>query len=88
MIGMSVVCILTVGLSYAGCIGLGTYIGLKNNNLNLNIPFLLLGLGVDDAFVLSAEFFRASELYPTMPPQQRLVYTAKVSGCVCRTNVF
>ena len=80
MIGMSIVCIITVGLSYAGCIGLGTYIGLKNNNLNLNIPFLLLGLGVDDAFVLSAEYFSSIHLYPTMSAQQRTVYTAKHGG--------
>jgi len=80
MIGMSIVCIMTVGLAYAGCIGLGTFIGLKNNNLNLNIPFLLLGLGVDDAFVISAEFFRATTKYPTMPVQQRTVYAAKYGG--------
>lgn len=80
MIGMSIVCILTVGLSYAGCIGLGTYFGWKDNNLNLNIPFLLLGLGVDDAFVISSEFFRAMELYPTMSIQQRTVYAAKHGG--------
>lgn len=80
MLGMSIVCILTVGLSYAGCIGLGTYIGWKDNNLNLNIPFLLLGLGVDDAFVISSEFFRAKELYPKMTVQQRTVYAAKYGG--------
>ena len=31
---------------------MGQLLGQKNNNLNNNIPFLLLGLGVDDAFVL------------------------------------
>ena len=80
MIGMSVVALIVVGLSYAGCIGLGSYLGLRNNNLNLNIPFLLLGLGVDDAFVISAEFFRTYELYPTMPLRQRTVYAMKHGG--------
>ena len=44
--------VLIVGLSYGSAMGLGAYLGLKNNSLNGNIPFLLLGLGVDDAFVL------------------------------------
>ena len=61
MMGMGVVTILIVGLSYLGCMGAGAYLGLSNNQLNNNIPFLLLGLGVDDAFVLAAEFLKAAD---------------------------
>ena len=61
MMGIGVVTIVIVGLSYLGCMGAGAYLGLFNNQLNNNIPFLLLGLGVDDAFVLSAEFMRAAD---------------------------
>ena len=49
-----------VGFSYVGCMGAGGYLGLPNNQLNGNIPFLLLGLGVDDAFVLTSEYMRAA----------------------------
>ena len=37
-------------------------LGIFDNNLNTNIPFLLLGLGIDDAFVLTSEFNRATVL--------------------------
>merc|ERR1719421_130555 len=60
MVFMSLVTVCIVGMSYIGAMGLGAYIGLMNNNLNAQIPFLLLGLGVDDAFVLSSEFVRAT----------------------------
>ena len=59
MMGMSIVTVMIVGMSYVSCMGLGAYIGVMNNRLTANIPFLLLGLGVDDAFVLASEFNRA-----------------------------
>lgn len=80
MLGMSLVTVLIVLLSYAGCIGFGAYLGLKNNNLNSNIPFLLLGLGVDDAFVLSAEFFRAQKENPGASIEERVTLAAKYGG--------
>ena len=49
-----------MGVAYLACMGAGAYLGLFNNQLNNNIPFLLLGLGVDDAFVLSAEYMQAA----------------------------
>jgi predicted RND superfamily exporter protein len=52
--------VVIVGFSYVGCMGAGGYLGLPNNQLNGNIPFLLLGLGVDDAFVLTSEYMRAA----------------------------
>ena len=42
--------------------GIAGWVGIKNTQLNLNLPFLLLGLGVDDAFVLAAEFARATRI--------------------------
>merc|ERR1719238_1073028 len=62
MVAMSLCAVTIVGMSYMMSMGLGAIFGLKNNNLNSNIPFLLLGLGVDDAFVLASEFKRASRL--------------------------
>lgn len=80
MLGMSIVTVLIVLLSFAGCIGFGAYLGQKNNNLNNNIPFLLLGLGVDDAFVLSAEFFRAQRENPGASIEERVMLAAKYGG--------
>ena len=42
---MSCVALMICGMSFMSCIGMGGYIGIFDNNLNTNIPFLLLGLG-------------------------------------------
>eukprot|EP01043_Picozoa_sp_COSAG02_P067429 COSAG02_NODE_10834_length_1849_cov_1.294857_2_plen_414_part_01 len=62
MIGMSCVALMICGMSFTSCIGMGGYLGIYDNNLNTNIPFLLLGLGIDDAFVLTSEFTRATTI--------------------------
>merc|ERR1711968_56786 len=82
MMGMGVVTIIIVGLSYLGCMGAGAYLGLFNNQLNNNIPFLLLGLGVDDAFVLSAEFMKAAteDRQKKRSVEDYIVDTAKNGG--------
>ena len=80
MIGMSFVVIIIVGFSFAGCMGIGAFIGLYNNNLNNNIPFLLLGLGVDDAFVLVSEFQRASKMNPSASVEERIGLAMKSGG--------
>ena len=72
MVDMSLVTVAIVGASYIGCMGLGAYMGLMNNNLNAQIPFLLLGLGVDDAFVLVSEFVRANRANPTGSIEDRM----------------
>lgn len=48
-IALSVACVASVGLSYTSAMGLGALFQVKDNPLSLNVPFLLLGLGVDDA---------------------------------------
>lgn len=80
MIGMSFVVIIIVGFSFAGCMGVGSFIGLYNNSLNNNIPFLLLGLGVDDAFVLVSEFQRATKLNPSATVDERIGLAMKTGG--------
>ena len=79
-VGMAIVVVLIVGLSWLGGMGLGAWIGLKNNNLNNNIPFLLLGLGVDDAFVLAGEFLRAKKLKPQGTPEDWATDAASYGG--------
>merc|ERR1711871_1666715 len=59
---MSCVALVICGMSFSSCIGMGGYLGIYDNNLNTNIPFLLLGLGIDDAFVLTSEFTRATTI--------------------------
>lgn len=42
----------TAGLSMAAGIGVSASFGLTWSNLHLIVPFLLIGIGVDDMFIL------------------------------------
>ena len=44
----------SVGLSIGFCYGFSTGIGLKLNPLINVLPFILIGIGIDDMFVLAA----------------------------------
>lgn len=46
--------LLCVGLSYASSFGLAQYLGGKMAGIHGVLPFLLIGIGVDDMFVISS----------------------------------
>eukprot|EP00931_Biecheleriopsis_adriatica_P092827 TRINITY_DN665_c0_g1_i5.p1 TRINITY_DN665_c0_g1~~TRINITY_DN665_c0_g1_i5.p1 ORF type:complete len:1050 (+),score=219.74 TRINITY_DN665_c0_g1_i5:53-3202(+) len=79
-IGMSITAVVIVGLTIGSTMGLMGYFGVPNSNLNNNLYFLILGLGVDDAFVLTSEFFRHSTESPDLPIAERIAKTAKTGG--------
>mmetsp|Transcript_38081 Transcript_38081/g.91395 ORF Transcript_38081/g.91395 Transcript_38081/m.91395 type:complete len:947 (+) Transcript_38081:45-2885(+) len=58
MISLGFVAVVIVGAAVQSGFGVASYIGVKNNPLGNFINFLILGLGVDDAFVITAEFVR------------------------------
>ncbi|CAM9184613.1 unnamed protein product, partial [Scytosiphon promiscuus] len=55
---LSLGAILTVGLSIGFSIGLAAYLGFFYTPLHTVLPFILLGLGVDDSFVICNSFGR------------------------------
>ena len=57
---MAFVAVGIVGLTVVSTLGLMGYFQVPNGNLNNNLYFLLLGLGVDDAFVLTSEYLTHS----------------------------
>ncbi|OLQ06472.1 Patched domain-containing protein 3 [Symbiodinium microadriaticum] len=77
---LSFVAVLIVGLTIASTLGLMGYFGVPNGNLNNNLYFLLLGLGVDDAFVLSSEFLRHSREDSGKSIPDRIAATARTGG--------
>jgi predicted RND superfamily exporter protein len=79
-LSLSVVVLFVVGFSFTAANGICGYIGVKENPLNNNIPFLLLGLGVDDAFVLSSEFARHTVNHPELSVTDRIAMTARTGG--------
>merc|ERR1719203_2231687 len=60
--------------------GLMGYFGVPNSNLNNNIYFLILGLGVDDAFVLTSEFIHHMKESRDLPIPELIARTAKTGG--------
>mmetsp|Transcript_89707 Transcript_89707/g.254130 ORF Transcript_89707/g.254130 Transcript_89707/m.254130 type:complete len:992 (+) Transcript_89707:100-3075(+) len=80
MVALSAGVLAVIGVSYVSSTGLGGLFGIKTNPLNANIPFLLVGLGVDDAFVLVAEFVRHSLAKPEISIEERCGLMAKSGG--------
>ena len=72
--------IATVQLSYYCGIGVGAMYGLFDQVLNQQILFLLLGLGVDDAFVLVAQFRHATRTEPESTVQRRCALMCQHGG--------
>ena len=56
MIGLALCAILTVGLAVLGSYGLAGALSIIYTPLSTTLPFLALGLGVDDAFIIAGEF--------------------------------
>ncbi|CAE7278532.1 Ptchd3 [Symbiodinium natans] len=77
---LSMVAVLIVGLTIASTLGLMGYFQVPNGNLNNNLYFLLLGLGVDDAFVLSSEYLGHTRANKDLPIEERIARTARTGG--------
>eukprot|EP00913_Durusdinium_trenchii_P033106 g30996.t1 len=80
-VAMAFVAVGIVGLTVASTLGLMGYFGVPNGNLNNNLYFLLLGLGVDDAFVLTSEYLthkRACKGEVSVP--EIIAQTARTGG--------
>ena len=49
---IAVIGVLSVLIAYIGSIAIGTFIGMKGTIVTSVLPFFLLGIGVDDMYVL------------------------------------
>ena len=77
---LSVVVLLVVGFATMAANGIAGFLDVKENPLNNNIYFLILGLGVDDAFVLTSEFTRHTLASPGASVGERIAKTARTGG--------
>jgi len=80
MCTMAIVGLVVVGAAITSSSGVGGFARVKTNALNQNIPFLILGLGVDDAFVLAAEYLRHTTESPDISVADRISRTAQTGG--------
>jgi len=80
MAGLSLCALLVVGFSGIAGLGFGYMIGVNDNNLVTILWFLLIGLGVDDAFVLVNEFNRAESTNPDAPLELKTAAAGESAG--------
>jgi len=72
--------LLTILLSAMGGLGLCWHVGILQNPLVNTLYFLLLGLGVDDGFIIQGEFMQQSRQYPKKSISWRISETCRRAG--------
>lgn len=55
-----------VGMAFAAAIGVCSFLGIPYGPVHTSLPFLLMGLGVDDIFVLMADWRKIQKHLPPM----------------------
>lgn len=48
--------LISVGMAFISSIGLCSYLGIPYGPVHTSLPFLLMGLGIDDMFVIMASW--------------------------------
>mmetsp|Transcript_9528 Transcript_9528/g.18486 ORF Transcript_9528/g.18486 Transcript_9528/m.18486 type:complete len:1147 (+) Transcript_9528:168-3608(+) len=73
--------VVSVGLAIGGTFGIGGWTGVPQTPVTSTLPFILLGIGVDDMFVLAGALGRA----PTsLSAEDRIGYMMRTAG----TSIF
>lgn len=72
--------LLTIILSAMAGLGFCWHIGILGNPLVNTLYFLLLGLGVDDGFIIHGEFMHQSREHPKKPISWRISETCRRAG--------
>ncbi|XP_033736833.1 protein patched homolog 1-like [Pecten maximus] len=79
-LGISVCGILVIGLSLGFSYGLASAAGWNYTPLHSVLPFLLLGIGVDDLFVIMGAYKSLPDGYSERPVHERMAMTLKHAG--------
>lgn len=58
--------LLSIGMAFASAIGICSFLGIPYGPVHTSLPFLLMGLGVDDIFVLMASWRKIQKQLPPM----------------------
>lgn len=77
---LSVMGMLVIGLSIGASFGLCFFMGIFYADMHPIIPFLLMGIGVDDMFVIVQSLENMSPVERALPVPQRIALTMKHAG--------
>lgn len=56
---------MSVGMAFISAIGLCSFLGIPYGPVQTSLPFLLMGLGVDDMFVMMASWQKVQREHPS-----------------------
>lgn len=57
--------LMSVGMAFSSAIGLCSYFGISYGPVHTSLPFLLMGLGIDDIFVIMASWNKVQREHPS-----------------------
>ncbi|XP_066282137.1 patched domain-containing protein 3-like [Branchiostoma lanceolatum] len=77
---LTLVGVLCIGLAIAGGIGLCLLLGLTYNYIHSMLPFLILGIGVDDMFVIVTTWNNLTPEQKTLDVRQQAALTLSHAG--------
>ena len=76
-LGVSLVGLIGIFMAYVEALGLGTYFGLEGSGVVSVLPFLLIGIGVDDMYVL---LMTLNQVDIEQSPSYKMNYMLKHAG--------
>jgi len=79
----------SVGVAYLEAVGFAAFLGIKGSGMEGILPFILLGIGVDDMFVLMFSLLQAPESFSPLEKQVHMMKNAGLSITITSmTNIF
>ncbi|GAB1610706.1 hypothetical protein Ahia01_001357000 [Argonauta hians] len=80
MVGLAITGLLCVGIGYVVTLGVCGFAGIEYSLLNHVLPLLLLGIGVDDTFVIVGALNSLSKEEKELPVKEQIGLTMKHAG--------
>lgn len=72
--------VLSVGMAVVAAFGLASYLGIFYGPVHSTLPFILLGIGVDDMFVIVRAFQEQQHRHPDMPVEEAVAKSLAHAG--------
>lgn len=72
--------LLSIGMGYVSGMGICSLIGIFYGPVHSALPFLLMGLGMDDMFVMMACFRQIQSQSPQKPLEERIASMLRIAG--------
>lgn len=79
-VGLGTLCLLSVGMGYLSGMGICSLLGIFYGPVHAALPFLLMGLGVDDIFVMMACWRQLQSTSMEKSLEERMAMMLEIAG--------